>query len=40
MGQKWGRFPDFDYPLIHENGSVGQKQYMVPVCNFHQNQMR
>ena len=39
MGQKWGNFPDFDDRWNQENRSAGQWQYLVPVCDFHQNQL-
>ena len=40
MGQKKGMFPCFDHRLNHENRSVGQLLYQVPVCDCHQSQLR
>ena len=40
VGQKWGVLPYFDHRLNHEDWSVGQLRYLVPVCDFHQRRLR
>ena len=40
MGLKRGKLAGFDRRLSHENRTMGQKQYLVTVCDFHQNHLR